>query len=389
MAMDREQGAKLMQNLLRNMVQREASDLIITAGFPPAIKVDGEIRPVTDRPLTGAEGAVLVRAIMNDRQNRDFEATKECNFAIAPPGIGRFRVSAFMQRGNQGMVLRTINPDIPTVKSLRLPPQLNAVAMAKRGLVIVAGATGAGKSTTMAAMVGHRNANSRGHIITIEDPIEYVHNHGGCVVTQREVGVDTTEWETALKNCLRQAPDVIQIGEIRDRRTMEHAVQFAETGHLCLSTIHANNANQTLDRIINLYSEERRQQLLMDLSFNLKAVISQRLLRKAEGEGRVPAVEILLNTPLVADMIFKGEVAELKGLMAKSGELGMQTFDQSIFDLYETGEVTYEEALRNADSQNELRLRIKLESKRGERSFDEGLDDLRLEDRDSGHRVGA
>lgn len=388
MAMDKEQGAKLMQNLLRNMVQREASDLIITAGFPPAIKVDGEIRPVTDRPLTGAEGAVLVRAIMNDRQNRDFEATKECNFAIAPPGIGRFRVSAFMQRGNQGMVLRTINPDIPTVKSLRLPPQLNAVAMAKRGLVIVAGATGAGKSTTMAAMVGHRNANSRGHIITIEDPIEYVHNHGGCVVTQREVGVDTTEWEAALKNCLRQAPDVIQIGEIRDRRTMEHAVQFAETGHLCLSTIHANNANQTLDRIINLYSEERRQQLLMDLSFNLKAVISQRLLRKAEGEGRVPAVEILLNTPLVADMIFKGEVAEVKKLMAKSGELGMQTFDQSIFDLYETGEVTYEEALRNADSQNELRLRIKLESKRGERSFDEGLDDLRLEDRDGGQRVG-
>ncbi|MGA7966761.1 MAG: PilT/PilU family type 4a pilus ATPase [Gammaproteobacteria bacterium] len=387
--MDREQGAKLMQNLLRNMVQREASDLIITAGFPPAIKVDGEIRPVTDRPLTGAEGAVLVRAIMNDRQNRDFEATKECNFAIAPPGIGRFRVSAFMQRGNQGMVLRTINPDIPTVKSLRLPPQLNVVAMAKRGLVVVAGATGAGKSTTMAAMVGYRNANSRGHIITIEDPIEYVHNHGGCVVTQREVGVDTTEWETALKNCLRQAPDVIQIGEIRDRRTMEHAVQFAETGHLCLSTIHANNANQTLDRIINLYSEERRQQLLMDLSFNLKAVVSQRLLRKAEGEGRVPAVEILLNTPLVADMIFKGEVAELKGLMAKSGELGMQTFDQSIFGLYEAGEVTYEEALRNADSQNELRLRIKLESKRGERSFDEGLDEMRLEDRDSGRQVGA
>ncbi len=388
MAMDREQGAKLMQNLLRAVVQREASDLIITAGFPPAIKVDGEIRPVTDRPLTGEESAVLVRAIMNDRQNRDFEATKECNFAIAPSGIGRFRVSAFVQRGQQGMVLRTITPGIPTVASLCLPLQLNDIAMTKRGLVIVAGATGAGKSTSLAAMVGYRNINSRGHIITIEDPIEYVHNHEGCVVTQREVGVDTTEWENALKNCLRQAPDVIQIGEIRDRRTMEHAVQFAETGHLCLSTIHANNANQTLDRIINLYSEERRQQLLMDLSFNLKAVISQRLLRKTEGEGRVPAVEILLNTPLVADMIFKGDVAGLKELMAKSRESGMQTFDQSIFDLYEAGEVTYEEALRNADSQNELRLRIKLESKRGERSFDEGLDEIQLEDRDSGQQVG-
>jgi twitching motility protein PilU len=386
--MDREQGAKLMQNLLRAVVQREASDLIITADFPPAIKVDGEIHPATDRSLTGEESAVLVRAIMNDRQNRDFEATKECNFAIAPPGIGRFRVSAFVQRGQQGMVLRTITPGIPTVASLHLPLQLNDIAMTKRGLVIVAGATGAGKSTSLAAMVGYRNVNSRGHIITIEDPIEYVHNHEGCVVTQREVGVDTTEWENALKNCLRQAPDVIQIGEIRDRRTMEHAVQFAETGHLCLSTIHANNANQTLDRIINLYSEERRQQLLMDLSFNLKAVISQRLLRKAEGEGRVPAVEILLNTPLVADMIFKGDVAGLKELMTKSVESGMQTFDQSIFDLYEAGEVTYEEALRNADSQNELRLRIKLGSKRGERSFDEGLDEMQLEDRDSGRQVG-
>ena len=389
MAMDREQAAKLMQDLLRAMVQRDASDLIITAGFPPAIKVDGEFRPVTDRPLTGEQSAVLVRAIMNDRQNREFDSTKECNFAISPQGIGRFRVSAFMQRGQQGMVLRTINPDIPTVEQLGLPPQLKDVAMTKRGMVIVAGATGAGKSTSLAAMVGYRNANSRGHIVTIEDPIEYVHSHNGCVVTQREVGVDTSEWEAALKNALRQAPDVIQIGEIRDRRTMEHAVQFAETGHLCLSTIHANNANQTLDRIINLYPEERRQQLLMDLSFNLKAVISQRLLRRASGEGRVPAVEILLNTPLVADMIFKGEVAELKELMAKSTELGMQTFDQSIFNLYEAGEVNYEEALRNADSQNELRLRIKLESKRQDRSFDEGLDEMHLEEDESGRRVGG
>lgn len=385
--MEREQAAKFMQDLLRAMVQRSASDLIITAGYPPALKVDGEIQPVTDRPLTGEQAAVLVRAIMNDRQNRDYDATKECNFAISPQGIGRFRVSAFVQRGQQGMVLRTINPDIPSIEALGLPPVLKDVAMTKRGLVVFVGATGAGKTTSLASLVGYRNRNSRGHIVTIEDPIEYVHNHEGCVVTQREVGVDTVEWEAALKNALRQAPDVIQIGEVRDRETMEHAVQFAETGHLCLSTLHANNANQALDRIINLYPEERRQQLLMDLSFNLRAVVSQRLLRKAQGDGRVPAIEVLLNTPLVADMIFKGEVAELKEIMAKSTRLGMQTFDQSIFDLYEAGEVTYEEAIRNADSQNELRLRIKLESKRQERTFDEGLDDMHLEDKDSGHKV--
>jgi len=386
--MEREQAAKFMQDLLRAMAQRSASDLIITAGFPPAMKIDGELRPVTDRPLTGEQSAVLVRAVMNDRQNRDYDETKECNFAISPQGIGRFRVSAFIQRGQQGMVIRTINPDIPTVDSLGLPPTLTDVAMTKRGLVIVVGATGAGKTTTLAALLGYRNKNSHGHIVTIEDPIEYVHKHEGCVVTQREVGVDTVEWSAALKNSLRQAPDVIQIGEIRDRETMEQAVQFAETGHLCLSTLHANNANQALDRIINLYPEERRQQLLMDLSFNLKAVISQRLLRRAEGEGRVPAVEVLLNTPLVADMIFKGEVAELKEIMGKSTQLGMKTFDQSIFDLYESGAVDYEQAIRNADSQNELRLRIKLESKREQRDFDEGLEDMSLEDKDSGHRVG-
>ena len=386
--MEREQAAKFMQDLLRAMAQRSASDLIITAGFPPAMKIDGELRPVTDRPLTGEQSAVLVRAVMNDRQNRDYDETKECNFAISPQGIGRFRVSAFIQRGQQGMVIRTINPDIPTVDSLGLPPTLTDVAMTKRGLVIVVGATGAGKTTTLAALLGYRNKNSHGHIVTIEDPIEYVHKHEGCVVTQREVGVDTVEWSAALKNSLRQAPDVIQIGEIRDRETMEQAVQFAETGHLCLSTLHANNANQALYRIINLYPEERRQQLLMDLSFNLKAVISQRLLRRAEGEGRVPAVEVLLNTPLVADMIFKGEVAELKEIMGKSTQLGMKTFDQSIFDLYESGAVDYEQAIRNADSQNELRLRIKLESKREQRDFDEGLEDMSLEDKDSGHRVG-
>lgn len=385
--MELEQAAKFMRDMLQAMVQRGASDLIVTAGYPPAIKVDGEISPATDRPLTGDQTAVLVRAIMNDRQSREFDATKECNFAISPQGIGRFRVSAFIQRGQHGAVLRTINPDIPSLEDLGLPPTLRDVVMAKRGLVIVVGATGAGKTTTLAAMVGFRNRNSHGHIVTIEDPIEYVHNHEGCVVTQREVGVDTSEWRLALKNALRQAPDVVQIGEIRDRETMEQAVIFAETGHLCLCTLHATNANQALDRIINLYPEERRQQLLMDLSFNLKGIVSQRLLRRENGEGRVPAVEILLNTPLAADLIFKGEVAGLKELMAKSRRLGMQTFDQSIFDLYEAGHVQYEEAIRNADSQNELRLRIKLESKRQEHDFEEGLENMMLEDEDSGRRL--
>ncbi|MGH8225211.1 MAG: PilT/PilU family type 4a pilus ATPase [Gammaproteobacteria bacterium] len=385
--MESEQAAKFMQDLLRTMVRKGASDLIVTSDFPPAIKVDGEIQTVAERPLTGEQSAVLVRSIMNDAQSREFDATRECNFAISPQAIGRFRVSAFVQRGQQGMVIRTINPEIPTLEALAMPASLADIAMAKRGLAIVVGATGAGKSTTLAAMVGARNRNSRGHIITIEDPIEYVHRHEGCVVTQREVGVDTVEWKAALKNALRQAPDVIQIGEIRERETMEQAVQFAETGHLCLSTLHANNANQALDRIVNLYPEERRQQLLMDLSLNLKAVISQRLLRRAGGEGRVPAVEVLINTPLVADLIFKGEVAELKEIMAKSNRLGMQTFDQSIFALYESGAVNYEEAIRNADSQNELRLRIKLESKREDRHLDDGLEGMELEGKNSGGRL--
>ena len=385
--MELEQAAGFMQDLLRSMLTHGASDLIITAGFPPAIRVDGQVRPLTEGQLSGEQSAILVRAIMNDRQNREFDATKECNFAISPEGIGRFRVSAFVQRGRQGAVLRTISPKIPTVEELNLPPVLKDIAMTKRGLVIVVGATGSGKSTSLAAMVDHRNRNSRGHIVTIEDPIEYMHEHEGCVMTQREVGVDTTEWRTALKNVLRQAPDVVQIGEIRDRETMEQAVIFAETGHLCLSTLHATNANQALDRIINLYTQERRQQLLMDLSFNLKAVISQRLLRRAGGEGRLPAVEVLVNTPLVADMIFKGDVAGLKEVMAKSQRAGMQTFDQSIFNLYESGAVVYEEAIRNADSQNELRLRIKLESKREDRRFDEGLDSITLDDEDHGRRL--
>ncbi len=377
--MESDHAVRLMHGMLRSMVERGASDLIITAGFPPAVKVDGEIQTLTERALTGEQSALLVHVIMNDKQGREFDETHECNFAISPSGIGRFRVSAFVQRGQQGMVLRTISPEIPTIEELGLPEVLKEIAMTRRGLVIMVGATGTGKTTTLAAVVGERNRNSHGHIITIEDPIEYVHEHKGCVVTQREVGVDTIEWRTALKNTLRQAPDVIQIGEIRDRETMELAVQFAETGHLCLSTLHANNANQALDRIINLYPEDKRHQLLMDLSFNLKAVVSQRLLRRAVGEGRVPAVEVLINTPLVADMIFKGEVAELKELMARSARFGMRTFDQSLFDLYERGAVTYEEAIRHADSQNELRLRIKLESVHGDRDFDAGTENMGLE----------
>lgn len=385
--MEREQATKFMQRLLREMVAKKASDLIITADAPPAMKIDGEVHRVMDRPLTGEQSAMMVRAIMNDRQNREFDANKECNFAISPLDIGRFRVSAFVQRGQQGAVIRTINPEVPTLGALGLPKTLEQIAMMKRGLVIVVGATGVGKTTTLAAMVGYRNHNSRGHIVTIDDPIEYIHPHDGCIVTQREVGVDTEEWQVALRNVLRQAPDVIQIGEIRERETMEQAVIYAETGHLCLSTLHANNANQALDRIINLYPEERRQQLLMDLSFNLKAVISQRLVRRVNGAGRLPAVEILINTPLVADLIFKGDINGLKEVMGKSTRQGMQTFDEALFNLYEAGEVAYEEAVRHADSQNELRLRIKLESKRNERRFDEGVEDMELEGSDDGRRV--
>ena len=362
--MEREDAIRLIQNLLRKLIEKEGSDLFITAGFPPAIKVDGQVHKATDTPLTAQESAVIVRAIMNDRQIREFDATKECNFAISPLGIGRFRVSAFIQQGSAGAVLRTITTEIPTVEELELPPSLKDIVMNKRGLVIIVGGTGSGKSTTLAAMIGHRNAQSRGHIITIEDPVEYVHPHNGCVITQREVGVDTENWHAALKNTLRQAPDVILIGEIRDRETMEYGIQFAETGHLCLATLHANSANQALDRIINFFPEEGRQQILMDLSLNAKAFISQRLIPRESGVGRVAAMEIMLNTPLIADLIFKGEVAQIKEIMAKSTRLGMQTFDQALFALYENGTISYEEALRNADSKNELRLRVKLDSKR-------------------------
>ncbi|MGV7208535.1 PilT/PilU family type 4a pilus ATPase [Oxalobacteraceae bacterium A2-2] len=361
--MDRDQASKFMFDLLRLMVGRKGSDLFITAGFPPAMKIDGKLTPVSAQPLSAAHTAELARAIMNDKQAAGFELSKEANFAISPAGIGRFRVSAFVQMGSAGMVLRVINSAIPRLDDLGLPEVLKDVVMSKRGLVVMVGATGSGKSTTLAAMVGHRNAHSHGHIITIEDPVEFVHPHGNCIVTQREVGVDTEDWETALKNTLRQAPDVIQIGEIRDRQTMDHAIAFAETGHLCLATLHANNANQALDRIINFFPEERRQQLLMDLSLNLRGMVSQRLVPRRDGAGRAVAIEILLNSPLVSDLIFKGQVHEIKELMKKSRELGMQTFDQSLFDLYEAGKISYEDALRNADSVNDLRLAIKLESK--------------------------
>jgi len=381
--MEREQAVRLTQNLLRKMVEREGSDLFLTAGFPPAIKVDGVIHKATDTALSPDQAAMMVRSIMNDKQIKEFDATKECNFAISPKGIGRFRVSAFIQQGYIGAVLRTITTEIPTLEDLELPPILKDVVMNKRGLCIVVGGTGSGKSTTLAAMIGFRNENSRGHIVSIEDPIEYVHPHKGCVITQREVGVDTESWHMALKNTLRQAPDVILIGEIRDRETMEYGIQFSETGHLCLATLHANSANQALDRIINFFPEERRQQLLMDLSLNTKAFISQRLVPREGGIGRVAAMEIMLNTPLIQDLIFKGEVGQIKEIMAKSTRLGMQTFDQALFYLYEEGTISYEEAMRNADSKNELRLRIKLESKRDSAIADQQADSLRIMDEDT------
>jgi twitching motility protein PilU len=362
--MERDQASKFVHDLLRLMVSRNGSDLFLTADFPPAIKVDGKVTKVSPQPLTGQHTLALARAVMNDKQAAEFERTKECNFAISPQGIGRFRVNAFIQQGQIGLVLRTIAQQIPTIDGLGLPKILKDIAMTQRGLAIFVGATGSGKSTSLAAMVDWRNDNSYGHIITVEDPVEFVHPHKNCIVTQREVGIDTDGWEPALKNTLRQAPDVILMGEIRDRETMEHAVAFAETGHLCMATLHANSANQALDRIINFFPEERRAQLLMDLSLNLRAIVSQRLLPRQQTKGRVAAVEVLLNTPLVADLIFKGEVGEIKELMKRSRELGMQTFDQALFDLYEARLISYEDALRNADSLNDLRLNIKLNSQR-------------------------
>ncbi len=374
--MERDQALKFMHDLLRLMVQKNGSDLFITAGFPPAIKIDGKIIPQSNQVLTPQHTAELARAIMNDRQAAEFEATKDCNFAVAPPDIGRFRANAYIQQSRVGLVLRTISQTIPSFEELGLPAILKEIAMTKRGLVIFVGGTGTGKTTSLASMVDFRNEHSYGHIITVEDPIEFVHQHRNCIVTQREIGIDTENWEIALKNTLRQAPDVILMGEIRDRETMDYAIAFAETGHLCLATLHANSTNQALDRIINFFPEDRRQQLLMDLSLNLRALISQRLLPLKGRKGRVPAVEVMLASPLIADLIFKGDVPGIKDVMKRSRELGMQTFDQSLFDLYEEDLISYEDALRNADSINDLRLQIKLHSRHGEKDFLAGTQNL-------------
>jgi twitching motility protein PilU len=377
--MERDQAIKFMLDLLKLMVQKKGSDLFITVGFPPAVKIDGKVTPVSKQVLTADNAKALTYCIMNDRQLKEFEATKECNFAVAPPGLGRFRCNAYVQQGFPGLVARTITTEVPDIDKLGLPEVLKDVVLSKNGLVIMVGGTGSGKSTSLAAMIDYRNRNSYGHIITLEDPIEYVHTHKGCVIMQREIGVDTEGWDIALKNSLRQAPDVILLGEIRDRETMEFGIQFSETGHLALATLHANNANQALDRIINFFPEERRHQLLMDLSANLRAIVSQRLLKRCEGPGRVAAIEIMLNSPLIKELILKGELHEIKSIMKKSTELGMQTFDQALFDLYEADIITFEDALRNADSQNELRLRIKLEGKAAkDKDSMEGLDHLSL-----------
>jgi twitching motility protein PilU len=375
-----------MRDLLKLMVDKKGSDLFITVDFPPAIKIDGKVTPVSKTKLAPENSKALTYAIMNDRQLKEYEATKECNFAISPAGIGRFRVNAYIQQGHTGMVLRTIETTVPTLDGLGLPAVMKDISMTKRGLVIMVGGTGSGKSTSLAAMINHRNENSYGHIITIEDPIEYIHPHKNCIVMQREVGVDTDDWGIALKNTLRQAPDVILLGEIRDRETMEFGLTFAETGHLAMATLHANSANQALDRIINFFPEERHQQLFMDLSLNLKAFIAQRLLKKVDGKGRVAAIEVMLNSPLIQELILKGEVHAIKEIMSKSNELGMKTFDQALFDLYEADLISYEDALRNADSMNELRLRIKLQGKAAKVSDKlAGLEHLSLEEEADEH----
>jgi twitching motility protein PilU len=375
--MEKGQAEKFVFDLLRLMLGKKASDMFITTGFPPAMKIDGKVTPVSQQVLSSQQAREIARSIMNDKQTAEFDATNECNFAIGIPGVARFRVNAFVQRGSVGLVFRTITTKIPKFEDLGLPEVLKDIAMTKRGLVIFVGGTGSGKSTSLAAMVGYRNENSYGHIITIEDPVEFVHEHINCIITQREVGVDTDGWGIALKNTLRQAPDVILIGEIRDRETMDYAIAFAETGHLCLATLHANSTNQALDRIINFFPEERRHQLLMDLSLNTRAFISQRLIPKANGVGRAAAIEIMINSPLISDLIFKGEVHEIKEIVGRSRELGMQTFDQALFDLHEADIISYEDALRNADSVNDLRLKIKLEGKDAhDRDNSSGLDHL-------------
>ena len=358
----KEQAQKYIQTLLLWMTKNDASDLFILAGFPPAVKIHGELIPIPDAPrIMPEQSHLLTTSVMNSIQYAEFENTKECNFAISLSGIGRFRVNALQQRASSGMVIRVIRTSIPKLQDLGVPELLGELSMTKRGLIIMVGATGSGKSTTLAAMIDHRNENSKGHIITIEDPIEFTHNHKKCIITQREVGVDTDSWGAALKNTLRQAPDVIFMGEIRDRETMEYALQFAETGHLCMATLHANNANQAIDRVINFFPEERRSQTLMDLGMNLRAMVSQRLIPK-KGGGRVPAIEILINTPLVSDKILKGETSDLKEVMKKSRESGMITFDESLYHLYKSGQISFEDGYRNADSANEYRLKVKLDS---------------------------
>ena len=377
--MEQSQAEKFVFDLLRLMLSKKASDVFITAGLPPSFKIDGKMVPMSKQPLTPQNTLELVRAVMDEKQKEEFTSTKECNFAIHPPSIGRFRVNAFIQQQCAGMVLRTITTEIPTFEGLGLPSVLKDVVMSKRGLVIFVGGTGSGKSTSLAALIGHRNQNSQGHIITIEDPVEYVHEHINCMITQREVGMDTDSWEAALKNTLRQAPDVILIGEIRARETMEHAISFAETGHLCMGTLHANSANQALDRIINFFPEERKAQLLMDLSLNMKAIIAQRLLPLKAGKGRAAAFEILLDSPLISDLILKGDVHQIKEIMKKSRELGMMTFDTALFELYEAGKISYEDAMKNADSQNELRLEIKLRGAGAkDTDLNEGIEHLRF-----------
>ena len=375
--MEKGQAEKFVFDLLRLMLGKNASDMFITAGFPPAMKIDGKMTPISQQVLSPQQAREIARSIMNDKQTAEFDGTNECNFAIGMPGVARFRVNAFVQRGSVGLVFRTITTKIPKFEDLGLPEVLKDIAMTKRGLVIFVGGTGSGKSTSLAAMVGYRNEHSFGHIITIEDPVEFVHEHHNCIITQREIGVDTDSWHIALKNTLRQAPDVILIGEIRDRETMDYAIAFAETGHLCMATLHANSTNQALDRIINFFPEERRHQLLMDLSLNVRAFVSQRLIPKSDGIGRAAAIEIMINSPLISDLIFKGDVHEIKEIIGRSRELGMQTFDQALFDLHESGAISYEDALRNADSVNDLRLKVKLHGKGAhDKDLSSGLDHL-------------
>jgi twitching motility protein PilU len=386
-ALGEEQSRMYMHKLLAAMAQGGGSDLFIAEDFPPSMKLNGALQPLSQQKLNGEATRALAMSIMNDAQREEFAREQECNFAIVVPGVSRFRVNVFQQQSHVGMVLRTIAATIPTFEQLRLPEILKEIVLNKRGLVLLVGGTGSGKSTSLAAMIDHRNATSPGHIITIEDPVEYAHKSKRSLVTHREVGVDTQSWHKALKNTLRQAPDVILIGEIRDAETMEHAIAFSETGHLCLSTLHANSASQTIERIVNFFPEERRTQLLMDLSANLRAIVSQRLIRTEDGKGRVAAIEILINTPTIAEKIFKGEFHELKAVMAKGRELGMRTFDWALFELYNSGKISFEEAIRNADSANELRLNIKLKSERGapaqkgtDLSIDTGPSEAELEE---------